>query len=142
MCYVIKMSIKFDISVIKFINLFEKITRASVKDVIVKENKMTFIVNEGNLGKAVGKGGVNVKKLENMFKKRIKIVEFKNDVCEFIRNLLLPLKISNIYKEDNLVKIKAEGMKIKSILIGRDKRNLKELRDTVKRYFQYDVEIE
>ncbi|MAG20394.1 NusA-like transcription termination signal-binding factor [archaeon] len=136
------MSIKFDISVIKFINLFEKITRASVKDVIVKENKMTFIVNEGNLGKAVGKGGVNVKKLENMFKKRIKIVEFKNDVCEFIRNLLLPLKISNIYKEDNLVKIKAEGMKIKSILIGRDKRNLKELRDTVKRYFQYDVEIE
>jgi N utilization substance protein A len=136
------MSIKFDISVIKFINLFEKVTRASVKDVVVKEDRMTFIVNEGNLGKAVGKNGVNVKKLEGLFKKRIKVVEFKNDVCEFIRNLLLPLKISNIYKEDNLVKIKAEGMKIKSILIGRDKRNLKELRDIVKRYFQYEVEIE
>lgn len=141
MFYVIKMSIKFDINVIKFINFFEKITRASAKDVIIKEDRMVFIVNEGNLGKAIGKGGVNIKKLENAFKKKIRIVEFKSDVCEFIENLILPLKISNIYKEDNLVKIKADGFKLRSMLIGRDKKNLKSLKDVVKRYFNCDLEI-
>ena len=135
------MTIKYDADVINFINFFEKLTKASVKDVILKDDRLTFIVNEGQLRKAIGKNGVNIRKLEHMFKRRIRVVEFSSDVCEFVKNLLMPLEISNIYKENEMVKIKADGLRLKSILIGRDRRNLNHLKDIVKKYFKYDLEV-
>ena len=65
--------IKFDIELMKFISLFEKITKINAKDCFKSGAKLVFIVNPGYIGKAIGKGGVNIKKLESLFKKKIKI---------------------------------------------------------------------
>ena len=51
---------KITLETIQLINLFEKITRAKVKDCFTKEMQLIFIVQPGNLMKALGKNNQNI----------------------------------------------------------------------------------
>ena len=57
------MSIKFSANEIRFIALFENMTGAMVKDCIIDDEhgKVTFVVKNGDMGLAIGKGGQNVR---------------------------------------------------------------------------------
>lgn len=121
----------------KIIQIFENVTRAKLKDCIDSERLM-FIVEEIDIGKAVGKGGVNIKKLENMFKKKVVVIAFNNDVVRFVSNLLYPIKPKDVRKEENQVIIEGYDTKSKGLIIGRDKKNLNNIISIVKRYF--DIE--
>ena len=66
---------KFDIKLIGLINVFEKVTRSRVKDAFFdKDGILVFIVKQGEIGTAIGKKGVNVKKLSTVMKKKIKLI--------------------------------------------------------------------
>ena len=133
------MGIKYDTDTIKLINLFEKVSDVKVKDCLVNEN-IIFIVNKGYMGKAIGRNGVKIKKVEDLIKKKIKVVEFSDDVCKFIKNFLAPLKIEEVSIDDNkkLVSIKVNGISIKAKIIGRNNKNLNNLKKVVSRYFKID----
>ena len=53
------MSIKFSANEIRYIALFENMTGAMVKDCIIDDEhgKVTFVVKNGDMGLAIGKGG-------------------------------------------------------------------------------------
>ena len=61
----------------RYIALFENITGATVKDCIVDEeaNQIIYVVKEGNVGIAIGKGGKNIRLLERMTGKKHDIIE-------------------------------------------------------------------
>lgn len=128
------MKIKYDINIIKYISLFESVTRAKLKDCIV-DNRVIFITNENEIGKAIGKNGNNIRKIENILKKKIKVVEFSNDVQQFIRNMIYPLQAKEIRDDDGNITITGPDTKTKALLIGRESQNLKNLKNAVKRYF-------
>ena len=52
--------IKYDANIMKYMSLFESITRVKLKDCIA-DDKLTFIVEEGGIGRAIGKNGSNAK---------------------------------------------------------------------------------
>lgn len=122
----------------KFISLFETITGARLKDVVNEEGRLLFIVEEGEIGKAIGKSGVNAKRLENVLNKRIKVIEFNNDLLHFVRNLIYPLAVKEIKEENKIVTIFGQDGKTKGLLIGRDAQNLRAYENVVKRYFEID----
>ncbi len=124
----------FDINTMKIISLFQAITRASVKDCIVND-EIIFIVGEGEIGKAVGKGGENVKRISYSLKRKIKIVEFSNELRTFIKNLIQPLKVENIEEQDGVVQLTPPDTKTRGYLIGRGGMSLRHLEDLVKRHF-------
>jgi N utilization substance protein A len=126
--------IRYDADVMKIIALFEGSTGARVKDCISNE-RLIFIVEENEIGKAIGKKGNNIKRLENVLKKKIRVVGFSHDVLQFIKNLLYPLQIANIENNDGCVTITGPDTKTKALIIGRDKKNLNNLTSIVKRYF-------
>ena len=128
--------IKFDIDIMKFISLFEKITHVNAKDCFKQENKIVFIVNEGLAGKAVGKGGMNIKKLENLFKKKVKIVEYNPDLLEFVKNVIHPLSAREISEDEGVVTIIPVDSQTRGYLIGREAVNLRAFENVVKRYFE------
>ena len=130
--------IKFDPSHMKFMALFENITKTSPKDCIIEEKNIIFIVNPGNVGKAIGKKGVNVKKLEQKLSKKIKIVEFNDDITIFTQNMIYPLKNLEINMEGNEIIITGQDVKTKGLLIGRDSQNLQKLQNRLKRYFKFE----
>jgi len=122
--------------ILKIMSLFEKITRTEIKDAFIDDNDLlTFIVKEGQLGKAIGKKAVNVKRIEDMLKRKIKILEFSPVMIKFIKNLIYPLKAEEIIQEGSIVIIKGPDTKTKGLLIGRNAKNLRNTEKIVKKYF-------
>ena len=68
------MSIKFNANEIRFIALFESMTGAMVKDCILDDDnaKVTFVVKNGDMGLAIGKGGSTVTKVKKQLEEELK----------------------------------------------------------------------
>ncbi|MFH0868180.1 MAG: NusA-like transcription termination signal-binding factor [Candidatus Woesearchaeota archaeon] len=127
--------IKYNSDVMKYISLFESLTGAKVKDCIVNDS-IFFIVHENEIGRAIGKQGSNIKRVENTLNKKIRLAEFSNDIPQFIQNLIYPLKVKEVKEEEGIVTIYADDTKTKGMLIGRDRRNINSTTEIVKRYFK------
>jgi len=120
-----------------YIALAEDVTNAPIVDCIEMENRVTFIVEKGKLGKEIGKGAKNIKTIEKMLKKEVKFVEYDEDKKAFIMNLFKP------YKLDEVVVMEGEGGTIVNVTIspddkgkaiGKSGRNINILREIAKRH--------
>lgn len=129
------MVVKFNLDTINIINVFSRITKSNVKDCIVQDELIIFIVDEGQGGKAVGKQGINVKKLNNLLRKRIKIIEYNQDASKFIANLIYPIKAREILIQDDKIIIKAANMREKGQIFGRERTNLKLIQEILSKFF-------
>ena len=72
------MSIKFTANEIRYIALFENMTGAMVKDCIIDDEhgKVTFVVKNGDMGLAIGKGGSTVSKVQRAVDKGIESLNY------------------------------------------------------------------
>ena len=129
--------IKYNADLMKYISLFESLTGAKVKDCIANDS-IFFIMHENEMGRAIGKGGSNIKRVEEVLKKKIRLAEFNNDVCKFIGNLIYPVKAKEIKEEEGIVTIYCDDGKTKGMLIGRDRHNINATIEIVKRYFKIE----
>ncbi len=130
--------IKYDMALMKYMHLFESLTGSTLKDCILNDSQIIFIVNENEIGKSIGKKGSNVKRLEKVLKKKIKIVEFSDDVVQFVYNLLLPMKVKDITNDNGSILIVGGDVKTRGQLIGRNGRNLEVLKNIITRYFKIE----
>ena len=122
--------------------LMEKITKAKVKDCFTdEEGTIFFVVAPGELGKAIGKGASNIKRLQQELQRKIRIIEYSDDFAEFIQNIIYPLRVQSITEEQDAIVIKEANKKAKSLLIGRQGRNLKLINRAVKRFFNREVKV-
>lgn len=128
-----------DKDLIQKINLFERLTGARVKDVF-NSNGFLIVVDFGDIGKAVGKNGSNIKKFSDMINDRVKVVEFNKDLMNFLKNLIMPLKIEKMEQEDGFINIFADT-KTKALLIGRNQKNLEQYNKVFKKYFDLKLRV-
>ena len=124
---------------IGYINVFESLTKAHVKD-IIKNSELMFIVKEGDAAKAIGRNGINIRKIGRLLKKKIKVVEFNSEVERFVENIIRPTE-GKVYKDGENVVIEAKSVQDKANLLGKNRRNLNQLNSIVKKYFDVDVRI-
>ena len=126
----------------KFIQLLQNMTGATVVDCIVDDETIMLTVKKGEVGLAVGKGGEKIKRFRSMTNKAVEIYEYMNEADKFIKNALKTAKIKDIRIVD-----RTEGKKIamvnveakdKGIAIGKNGDNIKKIRFLAKRYFQLD----
>jgi len=134
--------IKLTSKEMRFIALFESITGATVKDCILDEDtdRAIFIVKEGNIGMAVGKGGKNIRLLERMTNKKHEIIEYSEDPASFIKNALKPAHVREIRitekPDGKTIAVVAVDPRDKGVAIGKNGRNAERIRFLAKRYFQ------
>ena len=134
--------IKLSLDDIGFISLFEKVTKANVKDCIFnhEKNKLTFVVSEGQAGLAIGKGGLNIKNLEEQLKKRVEVLEFSDDPIKFLANIFRPIKLNNAYVSE-----KSNGTKALHAQVSKNNGNLgmmmakvRTARELLEKYFHFE----
>ena len=136
--------IKFDGNTIKIITLFESMTKARVKDCIEKDDIIFFIVQEGQLGQAIGKGGKNINQVKEKLKKNIDVIEYSQDIPKFIRSIFHKYKIKGIEMEKRGQKSVAMinvSVRDKGKVIGRNSRNLRTAKEIISRYHDIDLTI-
>ncbi len=92
------MSIKFNANDMRFIALFESMTGAMVRDCIIDDenSKVTFVVKNGDMGLAIGKGGSTVTKVKKAVGRGVEIIEYNEDPEQFIKNILSPAELKSI----------------------------------------------
>ena len=124
------------------ISLFQSITSAVARDCVVDEkmDRVIFIVNKGQMGLAIGKGGATIRQLQNVVGKKVELVEYSDDPSEFIRNILNTEMINEIKINDKIdgtrQAIVIVDPKKKGVVVGREGRNAEKARLLAKRYFQ------
>ena len=128
---------------IGFITIFEGITGATVKDCIYdkEKEKITFIVSEGQAGIAIGRGGINIKKLEDKLKKKIEVLEFSKDPLKFLANIFRPVQIKNAYISEKSNGEKTLYASISKDRLGMAKSKAKIAKELLKRYFDFQEVI-
>jgi N utilization substance protein A len=137
------MKIKYTKELLDLMGFFSALTGARLKDVFEVDEMLYFVVEPGQIGKAVGKNAVNVKKLQQKLNKKIKIIEFNHDLVKFVANVIFPFKVDSITFDEEVVLLKSQDRQTKGLLIGRNAKNLKIMTNVVKRYFQInEVKIE
>lgn len=129
---------------LRYIALLQDLTGVAVNDCIVDEenNLIIYIVPPGNAGLAVGKGGINVKRLSKILGKRVEIVEYADNLEDLVRNMFLPARVLNIRLVTSLNGRKmlyvTVDPKDKGVAIGKEGRNVVKAKLVLKRY--YDIE--
>lgn len=126
----------FDSQLIELIQFFEEFTKARVKDAFFDQNeKLTFVVEKGFIGKAVGKNASILKRVEEKMDRRIRVAEYSDNKLELIRSLVAPLALVEISEdEDGVVYMEGKDEKTTGLLIGKQARNLRNLEWMVRRY--------
>ena len=125
----------------RLISLFQNITKATARDCLDDEeqDKIIFVVSEGKMGLAIGKGGSNIKSLQNILKRNVELIEYFDDPIKFLKNIFNP-KYVNEVKLDK----KPDGSSVatiivdhgkKGLVVGREGRNAQKARLFAKRYF-------
>ncbi len=120
-----------------YIALAEDVTGAPIIDCIEMEDRITYIVEKGKLGKAIGKNAKNIKTLEKMLRKEVKFVEYDKDKKSFITNLFKPYKLDEVVvmegDEGTIVNVTIT-QDDKGKAIGKNGRNINILREIAKRH--------
>lgn len=134
--------IKYDMSLMKTMPLFEKVARCPLKDSFIDKNEMlVFVVEEEFLSRAIGKEASNVKRLESLLNRKIKILGYTPEIVQFVRNVLYPIRVNGIREDEGIITIDGSDMRTKGLLIGKNAQNLKNNLWIVQRYFDNIKEI-
>ena len=125
----------------RLISLFQNVTKATARDCVddEKQDRIIFVVNQGKMGLAIGKGGSNAKSLQNILKRNVELVEYFDDPTKFLKNILNP-KFVNEVKLDTKPDGSLQATIIvdhgkKGIVVGREGRNAERARLFAKKYF-------
>ena len=115
---------------LKFMSIFSEVTGATPIRCIVEEEsgKLLFLVSKGELGKAVGRNGRNIRVLSELFKRSVEVYEYSDNIEEMVRNLFPGVRILEVSVSDRgdekLVSIRAKE-EDKGKAIGRNGKNVK-----------------
>jgi len=137
-------SIRLSDEEMRYITLFESITGATAKDCIIDNdaNRIIFVIKKGDMGMAIGRNGVNVKRATKLIGRPVELVEAGDTPEELIKNALFPAKVYavKISKDTSgrLVAHVAVDPKDKGLAIGKDGLKIRRARILAKRYFDID----
>ncbi|MGZ5502423.1 MAG: NusA-like transcription termination signal-binding factor [Halobacteriota archaeon] len=125
---------------IRYIALFESLTRAVARDCYIDDenDRVIFVVKKGDMGLAIGKNGNNINRVKRSIGKHIEIVEFSDDVEEFIANALQPVsvkKVQVVTKESKKLAYVEVTSKDRGIAIGKNGRNIHKAKVLAQRHF-------
>lgn len=131
-----------DMQDIRYINLFEKITRVRTRFCFKYNEMIVFCVPKHLLTKAIGDKGANIRKMSEILRKKIRVVAYpegEKNIGEFIKAIVDPVIPRNIEVSEN--EIVVSGGKNKAALIGRNKRRLHEMQKVSKDFFGKEFRI-
>jgi N utilization substance protein A len=139
--------IKLDANTLRLYALFERVTGATVRDIVEEEDRTVFVVEEGQIGRALGKGAQNLKRLRDVLQKDVEMIGYADDRVKFIQNLFHRFELKEVEflprpSEGDAVVIRVDPAE-KGKAIGKGGRNVQLARKLAQRHHKLsDVSVE
>ena len=128
----------------RYLNLFSKTTGVSTRFCFKYNDFIVFSVNKNLVSKAIGENGKNVKRINEILGRKIKIIsnpEGLKDAKHFISEIVSPIGFKDLEMTNDEIIIVSSGIQSKAGLIGRNKRRLFELQKVIKDFFGRNLRI-
>ena len=126
-----------DMQFIRYVNIFNKVTRLRCTHCFEYNNTIVFAVPKHLVLRSIGPNNKNLETLNRITGKRIKIIAIprgKEDIENFVATLIRPLKFRAIELKDNEAIINTLPQN-KASLIGKNKVRLSEMENILGQYF-------
>jgi N utilization substance protein A len=136
--------IKLTTEEIRYIGLFEQITKVRAKDCVTDEisnSLVTFVVDEDKMGLAIGREGRNMKILKKIIKKDVNLVAFSEDPLQLAKNALAPAvaeKVEIVEKNGKKVIVVTMDYENRKLAIGKGGRRIRNAKKIVQRHHGID----
>ncbi|MFW9961070.1 MAG: NusA-like transcription termination signal-binding factor [Candidatus Thorarchaeota archaeon] len=133
--------VKLSMEDMALIAKFEQITGAAAIDVIRDDEgeRIIVVVRPKQLGKAIGRGGVNVKAASEAFGRPVDVVEMAETPEAFVMSALAPARVESVkiveHRDGTRVASVTVNTEDRGIAIGREGRNVARARILVRRHF-------
>lgn len=130
--------ITFTGETIQYVSLFQDLTRTTVVDCVDTADRLIFVVREGEIARAIGKGGEHVATLRRRVNKEVHVVEYSDDPKAFIANVFRSYDVKKVEvetRENGVVHatVTVDPAK-KGRAIGKEGKNLRVFRDLIARH--------
>jgi N utilization substance protein A len=126
----------------RLIALFETETDVTVRDCLVDDDndRVIYVVKAGEMGDAIGPGGVVVDRVESKLDRAVKLVEDADTAADFVANALAPAAVYNvtISENDDIVAYVEVAQEDRGVAIGADGKNIDAARKLAARHFDVD----
>ena len=118
-----------DMQDMRHLNLFGKITQVRTRFCFNYNNLIIFCVPKNLVSRAIGENGRNIKRINEILSKKVKVVskpEGIHEIKRFVEAIVSPVVFRDLEVKDNEIILTA-GFQSKAALIGRNRRRLHEL---------------
>jgi N utilization substance protein A len=122
---------------IQFITLFENMTKAKILDCILEEERLVYVVKQGDMGLAIGKNGENINRVKKAMDKPIELIEYSDDPIIFLKNAFGPVSLNSVnivIKNDKRLAYVEVPNKEKGLAIGRNGKNIEKVKMLARRH--------
>ncbi|MCK4614255.1 MAG: NusA-like transcription termination signal-binding factor [Thermoplasmata archaeon] len=124
---------------LSYIAAFEGMTRIQVKDCVILEDRIIFVVKD--LRKALGKDSSNVRRLKEAIGKNVDVIGYSSKPEKFVKNIFHNYRVKEVNIEDMngtptaVVKIEPGD---KGRAIGKNRKNLNVAEEILSRHFSIE----
>ena len=138
-------NVRLTMEELRYMTLFNDITGVAPRDCIIDEerNAIVFIVDAGRSAQAIGRRGSNVRQLSRLLGKNVEVVEWAENLEDFVKNIFMPARVMGIKLVTSPIGKKilyvTVDPKDKGIAIGKNGKNVAKARLVLKRYYSIDT---
>lgn len=128
------MSNTIDMQVMRYINLFERISNVSTNKCFVYNNTIFFVVPKDLVSRAIGRDAENVRRMGEVLGKKIRVIALDDNIEKFVASIIEPYECVKVELKDNVINLNANKQN-KAGIIGRSRIREQELEDILKKFF-------
>jgi N utilization substance protein A len=127
----------------RYIEELRILTKSTALDCVIDDRfeRVIYVIQQGDMGLAIGKKGENIKRLQNVLGKRIEMVEYDEAPDTFIANIFKPAEVAGIERtpENGPVHVLLKKKNDLGIAIGKGGCNIEKARVLCRRFFGLEV---
>ncbi len=112
-------------------------TKAKILDCILEEERVVYVVKQGDMGLAIGKNGENINRVKKTLDKPIELVEYSDDPITFLKNAFGPVSLNSvniINRNDKRLAYAEVPNREKGLAIGRNGKNIEKVKMLARRH--------
>jgi len=123
-----------DMQIMRYINLFERISNVTTSKCFVYNNTIFFVVPRELVSRAIGRDAENIRHMGEVLGKKIRVIALEEDLSKFIAHIIEPYEFLKVDIKDNFITLSANKQN-KAGIIGRGRIREEELEGILKKFF-------